>query len=63
VSAKARRIAYDASEPIRRIDARYQDLEIIFEGNNETMLKDFCKYVVVNDPDILVCSEQHYTCL
>jgi hypothetical protein len=30
------------------------------EGDEETILQDFCKYVVHNDPDILVSKEQHY---
>jgi DNA polymerase elongation subunit (family B) len=53
--------SYDVNEPIRRINARYQeDPEGIFEGNDdETILKDFCNFVVANDPDILVSTEQH----
>jgi DNA polymerase elongation subunit (family B) len=52
---------HDVNDPIRRIDARYQEeAEIIFEGSEETILGEFCKYVVANDPDILVSIEQHY---
>ncbi|MGA9150593.1 MAG: DNA polymerase domain-containing protein [Candidatus Nitrosopolaris sp.] len=50
---------HDVSYPIRQI--RYQEeQEITFEGDEETILQDFYKYVVHNDPDILVSKEQHY---
>jgi DNA polymerase elongation subunit (family B) len=44
-----------------QITARFQEeQEITFEGDEETIFQDFCKYVVHNDPDILVSKEQHY---
>ena len=52
--------SHDVSYPIRQITARYQEQEIMFEGDEETILQNFCKYVVHNDPDILVSREQHY---
>jgi DNA polymerase elongation subunit (family B) len=51
----------DVSYPIRQITARYQEQqEITFEADEETILQGFCKYVVDNDPEILVSTEQHY---
>ena len=51
----------DVNDPIRQIFARYQEeLEIMFKGEEETILQEFCRYVVGNDPDILVSTEQHY---
>ena len=53
--------SHEVNDPIRQIIARYQkEPEIIFEGSEDTMLQKFCKYVVDNDPDILVSTEQHY---
>ncbi len=53
--------SHDVSYPIRQIIARYQEeQDITFEGDEERILRDFCKYVVDNDPDILVSTEQHY---
>jgi DNA polymerase elongation subunit (family B) len=53
--------SHDVSYPIRQITARYQEAqEITFEGDEETILQDFCKYVVRNDPDIIISKEQHY---
>ncbi|MGA9150849.1 MAG: hypothetical protein WBZ36_09735 [Candidatus Nitrosopolaris sp.] len=57
--------SHNVSYPIRQITARYQEeQEITFECDEETILQDFCKYVVHNDPDILVSrqekQEQHY---
>ncbi len=53
--------SHDVNDPIRQIIARYQkEPEIIFEGSEDTMLQKFCKYVVDNDPDILVSTEEHY---
>ena len=53
--------SHDVSYPIRQITARYQEeAEITFEGGEDTMLQEFSKYVVDNDPDILVSTEQHY---
>ncbi|MFY9794762.1 MAG: hypothetical protein WAJ93_03650, partial [Candidatus Nitrosopolaris sp.] len=46
--------SHDVSYPIRQITARYQEQEIMFEGDEETILQNFCKYVV------LVSREQHY---
>lgn len=53
--------SYDVNDPIIGIKARYQEEpEITFEGNEDTILKDFCRYVMTNDPDILVSTKQHY---
>lgn len=53
--------SYDVNDPVRRIKARYQEEpEIKFEGSEEKMLTDFCKYVLTTDPDILVSPNQHY---
>ncbi|MFZ0514644.1 MAG: DNA polymerase domain-containing protein [Candidatus Nitrosopolaris sp.] len=60
-SSSYRLDSYDVNDPIRRINARYQEeQEITFEGSEETMLKDFCKYILTTDPDILVATKQHY---
>ena len=53
--------SYDVNDPIRRINVRYQEEpEITFEGTEETMMKDFCKYILTTDPDILVSTKHHY---
>jgi DNA polymerase elongation subunit (family B) len=53
--------SHDVNDPISRITARYQEEpEVTFEDNEEKMLTDFCKYVLTNDPDILVSPKQHY---
>jgi DNA polymerase elongation subunit (family B) len=50
----------DVNDPIRQIIARYQEEpEIMFEGSEDTMLQEFCKYVVANDPDILISAKQY----
>jgi DNA polymerase elongation subunit (family B) len=52
---------HDVGDPIRQIIARYQEEpEITFEGSEDTILQEFCKYVVDNDPDILVSTKGHY---
>jgi DNA polymerase elongation subunit (family B) len=53
--------SHDVNEPIIQITASYQEQpETTLEGDEDMMLQDFCKYVVDNDPDILVSTEQHY---
>ncbi|MGA9151025.1 MAG: hypothetical protein WBZ36_10625 [Candidatus Nitrosopolaris sp.] len=53
--------SHDFNDPIRQINIRYQDeTEITFEGSEEKMLTDFCKYVLTKDPDILISPKQHY---
>jgi DNA polymerase elongation subunit (family B) len=53
-------LGYDVTDPIIRIRARsQQEPEISFEGNEDSILKDFSEYVLANDPDILVSSTQH----
>jgi DNA polymerase-2 len=52
--------SHDVNDPIRYINARYQEeAEVMFEGNEETILQDFSKYVVANDPDILISAKQY----
>ncbi|MGB6591892.1 MAG: DNA polymerase domain-containing protein [Candidatus Nitrosopolaris sp.] len=51
----------DSNNIIRRINARYQqEPKITFEGAEEKLLKDFCKYVLDINPDILVSPKEHY---
>jgi DNA polymerase elongation subunit (family B) len=51
---------HDVNDPIIRIRGRFQqEPEISFEGNEDSILKDFSEYVLANDPDILVSSTQH----
>ncbi|HYT42615.1 MAG TPA: DNA polymerase domain-containing protein, partial [Methylomirabilota bacterium] len=46
---------------IREISVRYrQELEILFEGSEESIITDFCKYVQAKDPDILICISSHF---
>jgi DNA polymerase-2 len=54
--------SHDVNNPILQITARYQERpEVIFADDGEnTILKDFCNYVVTNDPDILTSIEQNY---
>jgi DNA polymerase elongation subunit (family B) len=50
---------HDVDIPIREIRARYQDEpEISFDGSEEILLKDFCKYVLTKDADLLVSTNQ-----
>jgi DNA polymerase elongation subunit (family B) len=53
---------HDVNNPIRQITARYQEEpEVTFTGNDEeTIVKDFCNYVLTNEPDILISTEQSY---
>ena len=47
--------------PVREISVRYrQELEILFEGSEESIITDFCKYVQAKDPDILICINSHF---
>src|SRR5215469_10891399 len=51
---------HDVNDPIKQITARYQEeQEVTFADDEETILKDFCNYVLTNDPDILIPTEQH----
>ena len=53
--------SHDVNDPIRYINARYQEeAEITFEGSEEKMLRDFCNYVLTTDPDIMVSTKGHY---
>ncbi|HXX96779.1 MAG TPA: DNA polymerase domain-containing protein [Candidatus Bathyarchaeia archaeon] len=52
--------SHDVNDPIKQITARYQEeQEVTFADDEETILKDFCNYVLTNDPDILIATEQH----
>ncbi|MGC2575318.1 MAG: DNA polymerase domain-containing protein [Candidatus Nitrosopolaris sp.] len=52
--------SHDVNDPIKQITVRYQEeQEVTFADDEETILKDFCNYVLTNDPDILVSTEQH----
>ncbi|HXP52496.1 MAG TPA: hypothetical protein VN922_21265, partial [Bacteroidia bacterium] len=52
--------SHDVNDPIKQITARYQEeQEVTFADDEETILEDFCNYVLTNDPDILISSEQH----
>src|SRR2546429_8080703 len=46
--------------PITGIRARYQqEPEISFAGGEDSILKDFSEHLLVKDPDIIICSNQH----
>jgi len=52
--------SHDVNDPIKQITARYQEeLEVTFADNEETILEHFCNYVLTNDPDILISTEQY----
>jgi DNA polymerase elongation subunit (family B) len=53
---------YDINDPIRQISVKYQEeTEVTFEGSEETILRGLCKYIVANDPDIVISTtKQHY---
>ena len=52
--------SHDVNDPIKQITARYQEeQEVIFADDEQTILEDFCNYVLTNDPDILISTEQH----
>ncbi len=51
--------AAHSNDPITEIRARYkQEPEILFDGSEDRILQDFSEYVIANDPDILVSSNQ-----
>jgi len=48
-------------DQIGEISVRYsQELEISFEGSEENIITEFCKYVLAKDPDILICISNHF---
>jgi DNA polymerase elongation subunit (family B) len=50
--------SHDVNDPIKKITARYQEeQEVIFADDEETIIEDFCDYVLTNDPDILISVE------
>ena len=50
-----------ALDQIRQIRVKYlQELEISFEGSEESIITDFYKYVLAKDPDILICNGNHF---
>jgi DNA polymerase elongation subunit (family B) len=52
--------SHDVNDPIKQITARYQEeQEVTFADDEEAILEDFCNYVLTNDPDILISTEQH----
>jgi len=52
--------SHDVNDPIKQITVRYQEeQEVTFADDEETILEDFCNYVLTNDPDILISTEQH----
>jgi DNA polymerase elongation subunit (family B) len=53
---------HDVNNPMMQITARYKEgPEAIFTSDEEeTILKDFCNYVLNNDPDILISTEENY---
>jgi DNA polymerase elongation subunit (family B) len=51
--------SHDVNDPIKQITARYQEeREVTFTDDEETILEDFCNYVLTKDPDILISTEQ-----
>jgi DNA polymerase elongation subunit (family B) len=52
--------SHDINDPIKQITARYrEEQDVTFADDEETILEDFCNYVLTNDPDILISTEQH----
>jgi DNA polymerase elongation subunit (family B) len=52
---------YAPDEPIKSIKAQYQDEpQISFEGTEDTILREFCNFILTHDPDIVISTEQHY---
>ncbi|MFZ0511980.1 MAG: DNA polymerase domain-containing protein, partial [Candidatus Nitrosopolaris sp.] len=52
---------HDVNDPITKIRVRYEEeAQIMFQGNEEAILTDFCRYVLSKDPDILISTEQYY---
>src|SRR5215831_20206727 len=52
--------SHDVNDPIKQITVRYQEeQEVTFADDEETILEDFRNYVLTNDPDILISTEQH----
>jgi DNA polymerase elongation subunit (family B) len=54
--------SYDSGlDQIREISVRYQqDLETSFEGSEENILIEFCRYILTKDPDILIGSSNPF---
>jgi DNA polymerase elongation subunit (family B) len=52
---------YVPDEPIKSIKAQYQnEPQISFEGTEDIILREFCNFVLIHDPDIVISTEQHY---
>jgi len=50
---------FSDSTPLRKITVTHNEQHVSFDGPEETILQDFCKYVLENDPDILICVTTH----
>jgi DNA polymerase elongation subunit (family B) len=47
--------SHDVDDPIRQINARYQEEpEVTFKDNEEKIVTDFCQYVLAKDPSYLL---------
>jgi DNA polymerase elongation subunit (family B) len=52
--------SHDVNDPIKQITARYhEEQEMKFADDEKTIIEDFCNYVLTNDPDIIISTEQH----
>ena len=59
-TSSLKNVGHDVNDPVTEIRARYQhEPEISFEGNEDSILKEFSVYVQSNDPDILFSSNQY----
>lgn len=50
----------DLDDPIKIIKTKFEEEQLIFEGDSKALL-DFCNYVVNSDPDIIVFSNHDLT--
>ena len=46
---------FSCSTPITKITVTHNEQQVSFDGLEETILQDFCKYVLAENPDILIC--------
>jgi DNA polymerase elongation subunit (family B) len=53
----------DTDDPVQSINARFNEVDIIFHDDESTLLQDFSNYVVSKDPDIIIFKNYDLTVL
>lgn len=53
----------DYDDPIKSIQVEFLSENVVFKDNESTMLQDFCRYIVSQDPDIITFSNNNWQVL